>query len=263
MKILYTRLSFTAQPTFEYNVFMHISKVLWRDNALESEIKNQLSQADISEKVRREVNSKSEFDTPLVVLMHGWGSNEADLPGVLSAIENLGSPKLRWVSLQAPIKMPKIYGSEAYAWIAEAVHENSEQLKTEAKQTSDVVVEWINQNLPKDLPIIPMGFSQGALMVSELVKRSLDLNAEVVGAIAMSGFVSQNEAQSDSIKQISTFFSYGLADDIVPLEKLTSAASWFKNNTNATVCKYPYLTHTIDFDVATDIKTFLLELLKK
>lgn len=220
-----------------------------------------LNSADISQKVRDRISDDISIDNPIIIMMHGWGSNEGDLPGVYSYIKAQGGNKYEYFSLRAPLQLPVTMGLKAYAWIEEPVELDIAKLNKSAKDAVKTVIDWCNTNLKSNQKVILMGFSQGALMVSECLKSINMFNSKIVGAISMSGYISQNQIENPQmIKDIKTFMSYGLIDDVVEQSLLQEAANWYQNNTDATIKIYPHLSHTIDQNVASDLVDFLKEL---
>lgn len=253
---LKSHISYTIYMTEE----LTIKYALYRSNSSPAGVLEKLALSDASDKPRENVKIETSKNKPIFILLHGWGSNEADLPGVVSAIEQIGLEAYPWISVQAPIKLSSMYGMESYAWIENPVPENQTELDEGAKQSADALVSWINNNLQIDQEIVLLGFSQGALLVTELIKQHQNIRPNIKAGVALSGFVSQTPSLSDS-QHIPTFFSYGLVDDVVPLTKLKKCADWLEDNTKAVIKSYPNLAHSIDIDVIMDIKNFLGDVL--
>lgn len=113
---------------------------------------------------------------PLVTLfLHGYGSNEHDLTG-LAAPLGFSWP---WASLRAPLDL-----GHGAAWFA---------VKTPGNPDADVVAEatdriwaWVDAQLDPDSHVVPIGFSQGGLMSSQLLRTRPE---RVIAPVILSGFV--------------------------------------------------------------------------
>jgi phospholipase/carboxylesterase len=208
--------------------------------------------------------NEASFDAskPLYLLMHGYSSDETEWPALLKQLlpdneaANFGEPNgAQYVSIQAPIALGKNYFSDGgYAWFEPALPDDA---SLGAAQSAAAILAWIKQNIPNNQPIIPMGFSQGAVMAVELVRQD---PSRFEAAISMSGWVNpailDGDANSD-LKEVSVFFAYGLDDEVVPLDRMQQGASWLESNVKATVKVYPEMRHAISSTEIADIKNFL------
>src|SRR5690606_4996961 len=96
----------------------------------------------------------------VAVLLHGYGSNERDLVG-LSAALPAGTP---WVSLRAPVAV----GPDGWAWFP--IGEPGNPAPDVVTTATDSIWEWVDAALPARTRIVPIGFSQGGLMASQLLR---------------------------------------------------------------------------------------------
>lgn len=93
---------------------------------------------------------------PVFVLLHGWGSNEYDLPDLLNYC---GAGSADYASLQAPIA----YGM-GYTWFGAWAHEGvpeGESLDKQATEAAQAIDTWVAEHIPATRPVVAMGFSQG------------------------------------------------------------------------------------------------------
>ena len=97
---------------------------------------------------------------PVFVLLHGWGSNEYDLPDLLNYC---GAGSADYASLQAPIA----YGM-GYTWFGAWAHEGvpeGESLDKQATEAAQAIDAWVAEHIPATRPVVAMGFSQGGLLL--------------------------------------------------------------------------------------------------
>lgn len=155
--------------------------------------------------------------SPLLLLLHGYGSNEEDLFSFASEL-----PEDHYViSARAPYDM--MYGS--YAWYA--INFDADEKKfsdIEQAQTSrDLVVQFIDELLDKypidqeDITLI--GFSQGCILSYAV---AVSYPQKVRRVVAMSGYFNEEIALSDyktnDFSKLRIFASHGSVDQVVPVE---------------------------------------------
>lgn len=86
---------------------------------------------------------------PVFVLLHGWGSNEYDLPDLLNYC---GAGSADYASLQAPIA----YGM-GYTWFGSWAHEGvpeGESLDKQALEAAEAIDAWVAANIPAGRPVV-------------------------------------------------------------------------------------------------------------
>jgi phospholipase/carboxylesterase len=140
-------------------------------------------QSDLPLVVLAERPRISVTSAPLVMLLHGYGSNEEDLIGLASAFD----PSVLALSLRAPL--PLGYGS--FAWFEIAfTHAGIAVDARQAERSSAVVADCIERAVaaysadPRRVFLV--GFSQGATMAGLVALTRPDL---VAGAALLSGIV--------------------------------------------------------------------------
>ena len=151
---------------------------------------------------------------PLLILLHGYGSNEQDL---FSFAEELPD-ELLIVSAQAPLSI----GFGSYAWYSinfDDVNGKFSDLK-EAKQSMDKIVQFIDQiknkyNTNSDKTFL-LGFSQGAILSYSL---SFFYPNKIQHVIALSGYINTELLPATISKEIKTdyYCSHGIVDQVLPI----------------------------------------------
>ena len=152
---------------------------------------------------------------PLLVLLHGYGSNEQDL---FSFAEELPD-NLLIVSAQAPYAM----GSGGYAWYAINFDDRDGKFSDleQAKESIDKIALFIDEiktkyNTNPDKTFL-LGFSQGAALSYSL---SFFYPNKVQHIIALSAYINTELLPVDISKDIKTdyYCSHGTVDQIIPVE---------------------------------------------
>lgn len=171
----------------------------------------------------REPKVKS-TNSPLLILLHGYGSNEQDL---FSFAEEL--PKeLRILSAQAPISM----GFGGYAWYSinfDDINGKFSDLK-EAKESIDKIAIFIDEMKEKYNPtkVFLLGFSQGAILSYSL---SFFYPNKINHVIALSGYINKELLPAEISKEIQTdyYCSHGSVDQVLPVEWARNSKPFLDN----------------------------------
>jgi phospholipase/carboxylesterase len=149
---------------------------------------------------------------PLLILLHGYGSNERDLIGLAPYLDH----RLHVVSVRAPISM----GPEAYAWFPLHWSETGELSFDEATglQAADdiaIVIPQITQSVGADPARVFLGgFSQGAMMTLAVLLRT---SVPLAGAILMSGAPLPALLHTQPGRALPpVIITHGLYDEVVP-----------------------------------------------
>ena len=183
---------------------------------------------------------------PVIVFLHGYGSNEQDLPGLASFL-----PNLPWVSLRAPLTLQ----AGSYAWAPITVPGNPEAAPVEAATES--VWRWIDENLPTDPLIIPIGFSQGGMMATQLLRTRPH---RVLATVVLSGFTLGHAQPADKelLEQLPpAIYCRGLDDQVISPAAVERTTEWLDAHTSLTAKNYYRLAHSIDERVMDDVSEFL------
>jgi phospholipase/carboxylesterase len=189
----------------------------------------------------------SDDASPVVLLLHGLGSNEHDLPSLAAWLPR-GMP---WASLRAPLEMD--FGGAT--WFPLDLPNEPEQAGIDA--ATDAIWAWVDANVPASAPVVPLGFSQGGLMALQLLRtRPERIAATVVlsGLIAAGGHVA-DDALGQSRPRV--FWGRGDADSVIWPAAIDRLAAWLPEHADATIRVYPGLAHSVNEDEMSDVKAFL------
>ncbi len=164
-----------------------------------------------------EAASKPNKKTPLVIMIHGYGSHENDL---FSLKEYLGN-KAHYLSLRAPMSL----GFGGFAWYP--IHFDEVGAKTSdsqiAAQSRDLILTFLNQFQEREgltqNPIWLMGFSQGAILSYALLLNHPQRFSRVM---ALSGYVLKEivpeQYRPSDFKNLDLFISHGNLDEVIPVQ---------------------------------------------
>lgn len=154
---------------------------------------------------------------PLLLLLHGYGSNEEDLFSFANELPN----EYYIVSARAPYDM--MYGSYAWYAINFDADENKSSDITQAQQSRDLIAGFIDELVAhyaideKNVTLI--GFSQGCILSYAI---AVSYPEKVQRVVAMSGYFNSQIAKPDFEKNnfdtLKIFASHGSVDQVVPVE---------------------------------------------
>ena len=195
---------------------------------------------------------------PLLLLLHGYGSNEADL---FSFAEEL--PENYYIiSARAPYDMQ--YGS--YAWYA--INFDADQNKfsdnEQAKTSRDLIAKFIDeliQTYPIDANNVSLiGFSQGSILSYAV---ALSYPEKVQKVVAMSGYLNLDIVSDDYLKNtfgnLKIFASHGTVDQVIPVEWARKTPAILENLGIAVAYKEYPIGHGVAPQNFYDFKNWLLE----
>lgn len=176
---------------------------------------------------------------PMLVLLHGRGTDENDLLGLVPSFD----PRLLIISVRAPHQFP--YGGYTWFDIDETGTVNIDKL-LDSHDAFYRCMDDVQQKYSIDLNrIFLFGFSMGAAM-SLIV--SLTNPRRFKGIIAHSGLLPQHERllyQWNDLDNISFFIAHGKLDPIVPVELGRQVHQHLvKANANVLYREYP-IQHSI------------------
>ncbi len=184
---------------------------------------------------------------PIVLLLHGLGSNEDDLPSLTEWLPD-GMP---WASLRAPIDMD--FGGAT--WFPLDLPNEPEQAGID--DATEAIWEWVDANVPPAAPIVPLGFSQGGLMALQLLRTRPE---RVAATVVLSGLITRGDQPADDALAESrprVFWGRGTADTVIWPEAIARLAAWLPEHSTPTVRAYAGLVHGINEDELEDVRAFL------
>lgn len=168
--------------------------------------------------------SKAE-KTPLILLIHGYGSNMEDLYSFSSELP----PEALIVSVQAPTKLP--FGGYAWYSITFDADENKFSDPVEGKesvQKLDVFIDEIVKKYKVDTSKIFMtGFSQGAILSYAYTFTFPD---KIKYAVILSGYFNNDFLLNKAVKNnVDYFISHGSVDQVIPVDWARKAPELLKS----------------------------------
>lgn len=154
---------------------------------------------------------------PLLLLLHGYGSNEEDLFSFASELPE----EYYVISARAPYDM--MYGSYAWYAINFDADENKFSDLGHARASRDIISNFIDElvaNYPIDANnVTVIGFSQGAILGYAI---ALSYPEKVQRLVAMSGYlnleIAVDDFRNNDFRDLKIFASHGTVDQVIPVE---------------------------------------------
>lgn len=184
---------------------------------------------------------------PLLLLLHGYGASERDLPGLVDHLP----ADLAWASLRAPIAL----AHGGHAWVPITVPGRPDPQAV--ADATDAVLAWIAQHVPVTTPVVPLGFSQGGLLATQLLRRSPERFA---AAVVLSGFVLDAEQPGDealAARRPPVYFGHGDADRVIAPDATARTSAWLPGRTAVTDRTFAGLGHAIAAEELAEVRAFL------
>ena len=190
---------------------------------------------------------------PLLVLLHGYNSNEADLFGL--------SPYLPLRPAIASLRAP-VFTGYGHAWFP--LSDDAGQLSAEgdlsvegADAATDAILDWLDRAAPDTESVGLLGFSQGGAMALELLRRAPERFAF---AVALAGFALPGERAGDErMSQLAppVFWGRGTADEVIPAASVARTQEWLPTHTQLDERIYEGLGHSVSERELADTAAFL------
>jgi len=183
----------------------------------------------------------------LALLLHGYGSDERDLAGLAGYLPQ-GLP---WASIRAPLRDPGF----GYAWYSLDNAEFGAQADIEA--ATEALWEWVDATVPPAANVIPIGFSQGGLMASQLLRTRPD---RVPGAAILSGYVMAAPQPGDDVlaqTRPPVMWARGSADLVIPARAVEHAEAWLPTRSTLDAHVYPGLGHSVSEPELAHLNSFV------
>lgn len=175
--------------------------------------------------------------------MHGYGSNEGDLFGLVPHLPG----ELAVASLRAPIPM-----MPGFCWFARA---EPNEVPAGSKGAVAAVLSWLDGLEPAP-SVGLLGFSQGGAMAIELLRASprrfsyvVQLSGSVVGG---------RRPEDDLVASVRppVFWGRGLNDPVIGEARVEIAQSWLSQHVALEARTYP-VGHTIAEEEVFDVSAFV------
>ncbi len=183
----------------------------------------------------------------VAVFLHGYGSHERDLAGLAPAL----GLTLPWASLRGPIE----FGNGGAAWFEITTPGNPDP--EPVARATDAIWDWVDANVGAATRVVPIGFSQGGLMASQLLRTKPE---RVLAPVVLAGFVSGAEQPGDEILAATrprVFWGRGSLDRVITESAILRTSDYLPKHSSLIERIYPGLAHGVSAAQLDDVRTFL------
>ncbi|APF34969.1 esterase [Microbacterium sp. TS-1] len=186
---------------------------------------------------------------PLLVMMHGYGSDENDLFALAPHLP----AEYVVAAVRAPLAPP--FPTPGWSWYPiEGLNGRDPQATTAAARA---LTEWIDAERADAASVGLLGFSQGGVMAIEALRvRPHDY----AFAVILSGYANPTDLDTDAelaARRPPVFWGRGALDDVIPPALIAHTAQWLPGRVDLSGRVYPDLGHAVSAEELRDIATFL------
>ncbi|WPP50682.1 alpha/beta hydrolase [Catalinimonas niigatensis] len=210
--------------------------------------------------IKRDPLVDSKEKPPMLILIHGLGSNEQDLFSFAPLLD----PKFLILSVQAPIA----YGFGGYAWFnidltSGIPNANIQQVIHARGLLNSFVSEAIEEYQPDVDQIYLAGFSQGAIMSYAIAFSDA---SPIKGVVAMSGYVLREITPQISFKprlrKLKVFATHGTRDQVLPIFLGRATHDYLRTLHFDYTYKEYDMAHEVNMECFNDVKQWLADQIK-
>jgi len=214
-------------------------------------------QTDLSLKYLVQLPGQASTHPPVIILLHGYGSNEEDLFGLRTALPPY--------YLIASVRAPRKADVGGYQWFErEIVNGKYTGKKEHLEQSRQAILKFAREFTAKYKAdagsIYLVGFSQGAMMSYEA---GLTAPEKIKGIAVLSGKMPESllpliNKNDPALKKLKIFIAHGTADSRLPFSDGKAANDQLvKMGLKPEFHSYPGMDHAISNEVMADLLKWL------
>ncbi|NTW81874.1 MAG: alpha/beta fold hydrolase [Chlorobiaceae bacterium] len=180
---------------------------------------------------------------PIVIMLHGYGSNEKDLIQLAPMLPE----GIRYISARAPVTLDfGMFGWFPIEFIPTGIIVDYDAAAEARTILIDFIREIISEYKPSGNKVYLMGFSQGAVMSYLAAFHAPELLHAV---IALSGQLPEKSLPAEPVRQEITdlpfLVMHGIYDDILPIDKGRRSNEWLQQHVRDLVYREYPVAHQI------------------
>lgn len=202
-----------------------------------------------TEAVRWSADAAARGDRPLLVLLHGYGSEEGDLMGLVPHLPD----DFVFAAVRAPLTPP--FPAPGWSWFPIEGVDGRDPAATTA--AAEALLAWLDA-LPSQHPSVGLlGFSQGGVVALQAMRLQPERFAFVVN---LAGYADPHPLPGDDVLAESkppVFWGRGALDQVIPPERVEHTVQWLPAHSDLRGRVYPALGHSVSQDELDDVVAFL------
>lgn len=192
--------------------------------------------------------SDARAERTLLVLLHGYGSHEGDLFGLVPYLPD----ELVVAAVRAPLAPP--WPAPGHSWYP--IEGLDGRDPTAVTAAAERLIEWVDAVAP-GAPVGLLGFSQGAAVSIQALRVAPERFAF---AVALAGYASPGELPGDPVladRRPPVFWGRGTHDDVIPAALVAHTSEWLPAHTELSGRVYTGLGHSVSEQELADVRAFL------
>ncbi|MFG6475362.1 alpha/beta hydrolase [Microbacterium sp. P06] len=198
--------------------------------------------------IRWSADPAERADRPLLVVLHGYGSDESDLFALAVHLPS----EFVVAAVRAPLTPP--FPAPGYSWYPiEGLNGRDPDAVTAAAER---LIEWIDA--ASDAPLVGLlGFSQGGAVALQALRVAPERFAF---AVNLSGYAAPGEQPADAalaVRRPPVFWGRGSLDEVIPAELIAHTIDWLPAHAELSGRLYAGLAHGVSGPELEDVRAFL------
>lgn len=188
-------------------------------------------------------------ERPLLVMLHGYGSDEEDLFALAPHLP----AEYVIASVRAPLAPP--FPTPGWSWYPIEDLNGRDPAAMTAAATA--LVDWLDTETTDAASVGLLGFSQGAAIAIEAMRL---LPQRFAFAVNLAGYAAPGTRPGDAEladRRPPVFWGRGAVDGVIPAALVTHTAQWLPDHVELSGRVYPGLGHGVSADELIDVETFL------
>ena len=188
-------------------------------------------------------------ERPLLVMLHGYGSDEEDLFALTPHLP----AEYVIASVRAPLAPP--FPTPGWSWYP--IEDLNGRDPRAATAAARAIASWIDAERGTAASVGLLGFSQGGVMALEALRLRPD---DYAFAVNLSGYTNPRELDTDEAlaeQRPPVFWGRGARDDVIPPALVAHTAQWLPSRVDLSGRVYPGLGHAVSAEELADVATFL------
>ena len=199
-----------------------------------------------------------DMNYPLVIMLHGFGSNMTDLPGLAPAIDPKGYV---YISPNGPMEVPIGPGMTGYAWTPLRANRTMEDSSKGTRILQEFLDEILGLYGPAAGQTIVLGFSQGGVMAYQCGLVNPTVFGGIVALSSVTPEPEELEGRLPKERNQPIFISHGIYDDIISVEMARGTKAYLETEGyHPDYNEYP-IRHEISNGVLDDLVPWIKKVL--
>lgn len=199
--------------------------------------------------VRWSARASARAGKPVLVLLHGYGSDENDLAALAAHLPT----EFAWASVRAPLTPP--FPTPGWSWYP--IEGLDGRDPDAATASARALLAWIDDELADAASVGLLGFSQGGVIALEALRLRPESFAFAVNLAGYANPVALPGDAALAARRPPVFWGRGAHDEVIPAALVAHTVQWLPAHVDLSGRVYPDLGHGVSADELADVVAFL------